>query len=273
MRIGRTNTVARGATRRVAGFTLLELTSVVAIVLVLVSLLCAALNHTKAKALRISCIDNLRQLQLAWTFYVDDNDDWLPLNRTAPAPPSNHHRIMPLASSTNSWVTGSPLIDGEGLGIRRGTLYPYVRSMQPYRCPMDSSTLSGRPDLPRLRSYSMNTFLAGDDAGKDRRVKSKAEEIQTPGKENVFVFIEEHEDSVWASSFLLAPKERLTAVNNNWISTPSDRHYQGCNISFADGHVEYWKWYSPKAPKDATRLASSGRDFTDIRRLQETLPQ
>ena len=86
-------------------------------------------------------------------------------------------------------------------------------------------------------------------------------------------FIEEHEDSVWASSFLLAPKERLTAVNNNWISTPSDRHYQGCNISFADGHVEYWKWYSPKAPKDATRLASSGRDFTDIRRLQETLPQ
>ena len=107
MRIGRTNTVARGATRRVAGFTLLELTSVVAIVLVLVSLLCAALNHTKAKALRISCIDNLRQLQLAWTFYVDDNDDWLPLNRTAPAPPSNHHRIMPLASSTNSWVPGT----------------------------------------------------------------------------------------------------------------------------------------------------------------------
>ena len=34
---------------------------------------------------------------------------------------------------------------------------------------------------------------------------------------------------------------------NIWWDMPSDRHMQGANLSFADGHVEHWKWVVPKS--------------------------
>ena len=145
-----------------AAFTLLELSAVVAIITVLVSLLCAALNKTKAKALHITCVDNLRQLQLAWRLYADDHDDELPLNQTAPMP--KHHRILPWRTSTNSWVTGNPREDLDDSTIRRGLLYPYTRSVVIYKCPVDGSTVLGHPDTPRNRSYSMSAYLGGDEA-------------------------------------------------------------------------------------------------------------
>jgi type II secretory pathway pseudopilin PulG len=115
-----------GDLRPRGGFTILELLAVFVIIGVLVSLLCAALNHTRYKAQRIKCLDNLKQLQLAWLMYKDDNDDRLALNKTAPAP--NHPRIIARRASTNSWVAGSPLEDASDVNIRRGTLYPYAQS-------------------------------------------------------------------------------------------------------------------------------------------------
>lgn len=254
-----------------AGFTLLELTSVVAIITVLVSLLCAALNHTKAKALRVTCLDNVKQLQVGWAMYVDDYNQQLPLNQTAPAP--KHHRIPANRSSTNSWVTGNPKEDIATSSITRGTLYPYVRSVLSYHCPMDDSTVMGHPDELRTRSYSMNGFLGGDNAGLDPRVKSSYDQLSNPRPENTFVFIEEHQDSIWTSSFLVIPRDSVLATTAGWASTPADRHYQGCNISFADGHVEYWKWYSPKKGGPSSKMSATARDLSDIRRLQATVPQ
>src|SRR4030095_10158560 len=56
------------------GFTLLELLAVIAIVAILVALLTTALNQTKARAHQIACLNNLRQLQLAWLEYANEND-------------------------------------------------------------------------------------------------------------------------------------------------------------------------------------------------------
>ena len=61
-----------------------------------------------------------------------------------------------------------------------------------------------------------------------------------------------------------------------WISIPADRHEQGCNLSFADGHIEYWKWYSPKLPKDfklSSSAANRARDMRDLMRLQTVVGQ
>src|SRR5688572_19902415 len=93
------------------GFTLLELSAVVAIISVLVSLLCAALNQTKSKALRISCLDNLKHLQFAWEMYTEDNDGRLPLNQTASAITGKPNRIPTLGTSDDSWVAGNPRKD------------------------------------------------------------------------------------------------------------------------------------------------------------------
>jgi prepilin-type N-terminal cleavage/methylation domain-containing protein/prepilin-type processing-associated H-X9-DG protein len=257
------------------GFTLLEMSAVILIITILVSLLCAALNHTKTRALRVTCLDNMKQLQQAWWLYAADADESLPLNQTALTP--TDPRFPQVESSKDSWVTGSPLEDISPDSLKRGTLYPYVNAVATYHCPMDTSTVPRHPDFLRTRSYAMNSYLGGDT---DLAPEPKFKFGQIGRPENVFVFIEEHEASRWHSSFLVPPslaKGKMSAASSAvWYSTPSDRHSQGCNISFADGHIEYWRWYAPKEPTGDSDIhvmsAPSVPETRDFIRLQSCLP-
>src|SRR5687768_891887 len=146
-----------------AGFTVIELTAVIATIAILVSLLCAALEQTKKKALRISCLDNVKQLTLAWQMYTEDSEGALPLNQTGGSALLDP-RFPRFATSTESWVAGNPRTDTNTANIRKGTLFPYVKSVATYRCGLDDSRVESRPELLRVRSYSMNAYLGGDEA-------------------------------------------------------------------------------------------------------------
>ena len=262
--------------RRVAfsqgGFTIIELTTVVATIAILVSLLCAALEQTKKKALRITCLDNLKQLTLAWQMYTEDSEGALPLNQTGGSARLDP-RFPRFATSTESWVAGNPRTDMTTANIRKGTLFPYVKSVATYRCGLDDSTVESRPEILRVRSYSMNAYLGGDEA---MNPALKFSELRRPS--STFVFIEEHEKSRWESSFVVVPaiKPGMAPALSSWVSTPSDRHEQGCNLTFADGHIEYWRWYSPKVESDTMMSSSAGhrtRDARDLSRLQAVVGQ
>ncbi|MBM3839224.1 MAG: prepilin-type N-terminal cleavage/methylation domain-containing protein [Verrucomicrobia bacterium] len=251
------------------GFTFVELLVVLAIIAVLASLLSSALNQTKAKAHQITCLSNLKQLSLAWHGYFNDNDDQLPLNKSEDGA---NEKLFGRRNALGSWVVGNPKEDITTRNIVKGTLYPYARFASMYRCPDDRSTVVGHP-FPRTRSYSMSFYMNGDAAGIEPRVKTLFSAIDNPSPEKVFVFIEEHENSVWSGSFSVVPPEKGVLAAPIWVSTPAERHNRGYNLSFADGHVEYWKWYSSKSLLPASRPSADRHEIRDLRRLQDGVPK
>jgi prepilin-type N-terminal cleavage/methylation domain-containing protein/prepilin-type processing-associated H-X9-DG protein len=248
-------------------FTLIELLVVIAILGVLASLLLPALSRAKLKAQQTNCLINLQQLQVGWLMYVHEQNDTLPLNAQETTSYSGN------ASTTNSWVVGDATYSADSSYIRQGTLYPYVGHPGVYHCPSDRSLINGS-GVRRARSYSVDYYLNGaidpqysqylpGDTASTVVVKYAA--IYHPSR--VFAFLDENANTIEDGVFLL-----YRNPDETWQNAPSDRHTQGLNLSFTDGHCEHWKWRYPKQMQGLAEGVASDDDLKDLRRLQSALP-
>ena len=117
--------------------------------------------------------------------------------------------------------------------------------------------------MKRTRSYSMNNNVGGFNSKPPLGPPAVYKATAIPNPVKLFVFLDEHEETVDDGCFTVAPAPATT-----WETIPADRHSGGCNLSFADGHVEHWRWENRKRSAQALSEAANEADLADLRRLQ-----
>jgi prepilin-type processing-associated H-X9-DG protein len=247
---------------------LIELLVVIAIIAILAALLLPALSRAKLKGQAIRCMNNSRQLMLAWRMYAEENRDLLPFSYAEDTLATNYvwvrGLINPAAENTRAnWDIETTL--------KLGNLWPYTKSVGIYHCPADPS-LAKNPQgqlVPRVRSMSMSNWVGGngDSPSTNYRggwgnsgrwhVYRKISQMINPGPALTFVLLDERKDSINDGYFVTEMTGYPNPAATQIIDWPASYHGQAGGFAFADGHSEVHRWRDPRTmPKLSTNLST-----------------
>lgn len=215
------------------GFTLIELLVVIAIIAILASMLLPTLSRAKLKAQQVQDLSNLKQVQLAWVMYTQDNRDFMVRNWPGDAA---------------SWINGTFGSEQDPVGatninaVTQGLLYFYNPNPRIYQCPSAIMGNTASKGLKLARNYSMEGRMgsAGCSTASiyaPQPLYQKLSQVATPGPAQALVMVDESNNTIDDGYFAVQGPPSTDMQN-----APTARHLQSGTFGFVDGHVEKNRW-------------------------------